>query len=1280
MKNRSAASALANARGRRFFSLAYLVPAFAFVMFTGINCSHDKQHGAASNPSQMVQKIHERLENQRGICVLLSDTLTSYAVALAQQSELLLYIQLPKATHLEASRNLLDQAGFLNSRIYVEAGDWAHLHLADNLVDLLILEGEATAEVEKEILRVLHPQGVALLKDRELVKPFPDNTDDWSHPFHGPDNNPQSKDKVARAPYLTQFLAEPHYAPATQVAVASAGRLFKGFGSIAWHEREEAYLNKLVAFNGYNGTLLWQRDLVAGIMLHRNTMIATPEHLYVGDDKSCKLYSAKTGELAGEISVDADRADGTFWKWMGLQDGVLYALIGEQEVKDPTLRWKRQKHGWPWDAISPGFNQEENPWGFGRDFFAINPNSKRIKWHYHEEEAIDSRALCMNSERVFLFRFGAYLTCLDAGSGKKLWRKTPENAPELFNAIGIYLNRQGWDTNWRTRNYVMCSDDALYFAGPQINKLLAVSAKDGSVLWENPFNNFQLVLRDDGLYAIAGIWRNNVSKKFDPLTGAVLADLPTSRRACTRPTGSADAILFRADDGTVRLDMNSNRPQWISPMRPPCFDGVTIANGFLYWWPYVCDCQLSIYGITAVGPAGDFNFQPTAVESDRLHLGTSPPRNDAGMLINQADWCSYRKNNIADATTPAAIPAAARAMWRFPAKPVESAGTNVLGHAWQVALTAPVTADGLIFYSGSDGIVRCLDEVTGEQVWKAYTGGAVRFPPTIYRNKVLVGSGDGYVHCFMARTGERAWSFRTAPLERKIPVYGSLLSTWPAASGILVHDGIAYVACGIVNYDGTYVFALDADTGKIKWQNNTSGHLLAESRTGASVQGHMLIHDGKLYLAGGTSLSPAVYDLNSGACLNDPESLNTCDTTYPRGSELYLLGNQVVACGKPFYSRPEEMVYDPTVTDKLLHSRVGNRDIVWVNQSRLMALPNIDEATLQSSVMSGRYLGFMAPMWKKLAGALKPIWEYDCKGSQAVAVGANAIAVADAAELVVLSLQKGEVLWRQPLDYAPLPWGMAVSRAGRIILTLADGSVRCFGGESTAPTPFVSSNNTYFVDSTRLVLNCNIRNAEIRYTLDGSEPTQHSALYTKPILVNESGVLHMRSYARDGLAGYVVSEPLKKVKFEKEGVSLPLSPGIRFTYHEGSFSRVSDMDRSKPAGTGLVMTFAIKPRDGVEEYGYVYEGYVLVPQDGVYTFYLESNDGSKMYLNDQELIDNDGPHGAIEKSGKMALKKGAYPLAVKYFQMGGAKTLQVRWEGPGMAKQELTAQALFHKP
>ena len=209
-------------------------------------------------------------------------------------------------------------------------------------------------------------------------------------------------------------------------------------------------------------------------------------------------------------------------------------------------------------------------------------------------------------------------------------------------------------------------------------------------------------------------------------------------------------------------------------------------------------------------------------------------------------------------TTAAVIPEAGNELWQY--KPLARTAATP---------TAPVAAGGLAFVGGSDGSVRALDIAKGNVQWTAYTGGAVRIPPTIWQGRAFVASGDGWVYCYEARTGRLLWRFRAAPAERKIPVYGSLLSTWPVGSGVLVQDGTAYFAAGIVNYDGTYVYALDAATGRIKWQNNTSGHLYPEARTGVSVQGHMLLHDGKLYLAGGHRSRPPVYDAATGKCLND---------------------------------------------------------------------------------------------------------------------------------------------------------------------------------------------------------------------------------------------------------------------------------------------------------------------------------------------------------------------------------------------------------------------------
>lgn len=350
------------------------------------------------------------------------------------------------------------------------------------------------------------------------------------------------------------------------------------------------------------------------------------------------------------------------------------------------------------------------------------------------------------------------------------------------------------------------------------------------------------------------------------------------------------------------------------------------------------------------------------------------------------------------------------------------------------------------------GIVHCLDVVSGDKGWTAYTGGSIRVSPTVWNGRVFVGSGDGWVYSFDVNSGELIWRFRAAPIERKIPVYGLLMSTWPAASGVIVQDGVAYVAAGISNYDGTYVYALDAKTGQIKWQNNSSGHLDSESKAGASVQGHFLIHDGKLFLAGGNGLSPAIYDLKDGTCLNDSKILRTkvrnniLSSQSPRGWELYLMGEEVVASGPSFYSDPQWEEYDKTVEVRTLMTLSGDRHVAWVNKKKVLCYAPIDKDSLTQLVTKRTYKNdlHILPQWETFKLSQDPLWQFVCTNSAAVAVTMNAVLIAGDDYLTGLDLRRGKQLWSQPLPMAPVPWGIAVDRSGRVIVTLKDGQVMCF--------------------------------------------------------------------------------------------------------------------------------------------------------------------------------------------------------------------------------------------
>jgi hypothetical protein len=137
--------------------------------------------------------------------------------------------------------------------------------------------------------------------------------------------------------------------------------------------------------------------------------------------------------------------------------------------------------------------------------------------------------------------------------------------------------------------------------------------------------------------------------------------------------------------------------------------------------------------------------------------------------------------------------------------------------------------------------------------------------------------------------------------------------------------------------------------------------------------------------------------------------------------------------------------------------------------------------------------------------------------------------------------------------------------------------------------------------------------------------------------------------------------------------------GLAYEYYEGIWNRLPEFDRLSPARRGKVDSFDLSPRARPDLFAFRFTGYLRVPEDGEYTFYVNSDDGSRLLIGSTEVINNDFTHHAQEKQGSLRLKSGKHAVTVEYFDRTLGELLEVRWQGPGIAKGLIPKDALLYR-
>ena len=236
------------------------------------------------------------------------------------------------------------------------------------------------------------------------------------------------------------------------------------------------------------------------------------------------------------------------------------------------------------------------------------------------------------------------------------------------------------------------------------------------------------------------------------------------------------------------------------------------------------------------------------------------------------DWPMWRYDAQRSAASNNELPKELNLLWKKSLTPRRQAWDDPLNLDLMTydRVFEPIVMDGRLFvgFNDRDKLV-AMDAKTGDELWSVYAEAPVRLPPAGWNGRVFFCSDDGFLYCVNAVDGELLWKFSGAPNSQHAIGNSRITSAWPARGGPVVRDGTVYVASSIWPFMGTFIHALNAETGEVVWTNDSTGAQYikqphsAPSFAGVAPQGALVATEELLIVPGGRSV-PAAFDRADG--------------------------------------------------------------------------------------------------------------------------------------------------------------------------------------------------------------------------------------------------------------------------------------------------------------------------------------------------------------------------------------------------------------------------------
>ncbi|MCF8246724.1 MAG: hypothetical protein K9J37_17470 [Saprospiraceae bacterium] len=206
--------------------------------------------------------------------------------------------------------------------------------------------------------------------------------------------------------------------------------------------------------------------------------------------------------------------------------------------------------------------------------------------------------------------------------------------------------------------------------------------------------------------------------------------------------------------------------------------------------------------------------------------------------------------------------------------------------------------------------------------------------------------------------------------------------------------------------------------------------------------------------------------------------------------------------------------------------------------------------------------------------------------------------------------------------------------------------------------PKPTTNVNIFIKNTNVSFETVKPNAVIEYAIETDKAPLKWQRFTAPIAIKNTTSIVTRAAWPDSLKSHEQRYVFTKTKAMKPKGKTGKKAGLAVKFYEGSWDKLPDFSKLAPAKELVFNEIGLKQVEAKEDFGLLLEGWMEAPITGVYTLHMPTDDGSRLFLDGQLLIDNDGIHGMKDKPASVALKAGKHPLRVEFFQKKGGVGLE----------------------